>query len=193
MEVSSTAPLELAVALVNAVTPGERGGHPYPEPTGALLRDAVGEAVADRPNRARVWADASDAEHEALAALAGRLREVFEAADAAQDDPADEVAPLVQALLRDAPVHPVLADHDGEAWHLHAHADEAGPAEGVAAICALGLATVVASGSTDRLGCCDASSCDRVYVDTSRNGSKRFCSPACQARAKTAAFRARRS
>ncbi|MFC6935784.1 CGNR zinc finger domain-containing protein [Actinomadura yumaensis] len=33
--------------------------------------------------------------------------------------------------------------------------------------------------------------CDRVYVDTSRNGTRRFCSTACQNRVKTAAFRAR--
>ncbi|WP_456236959.1 CGNR zinc finger domain-containing protein [Actinomadura physcomitrii] len=32
---------------------------------------------------------------------------------------------------------------------------------------------------------------DRVYVDTSRNGKRRFCSTACQNRVKTAAFRAR--
>jgi len=44
----------------------------------------------------------------------------------------------------------------------------------------------------DRLGVCTAPRCDRVYVDTSRNGSKRFCSTACQNRVKSAAFRERR-
>jgi predicted RNA-binding Zn ribbon-like protein len=33
--------------------------------------------------------------------------------------------------------------------------------------------------------------CDRVFVDVSRNGTKRFCSTACQNRPKAAAFRAR--
>ena len=32
---------------------------------------------------------------------------------------------------------------------------------------------------------------DRVYVDTSRNATRRFCSTACQSRTKAAAFRAR--
>jgi predicted RNA-binding Zn ribbon-like protein len=32
-----------------------------------------------------------------------------------------------------------------------------------------------------------------VYVDTSRNGSKRFCSTACQNRVKAATFRERHS
>ena len=43
----------------------------------------------------------------------------------------------------------------------------------------------------DRLGVCDAARCDRVYVDTSRNGARRFCSTACQNRTKAAAFRTR--
>ncbi len=43
-----------------------------------------------------------------------------------------------------------------------------------------------------RLGVCTAARCDRVYVDLSRNGTRRFCSTACQNRNKAAAFRARR-
>lgn len=42
-----------------------------------------------------------------------------------------------------------------------------------------------------RLGVCTAERCDRVYVDTSKNGTRRFCSTACQNRVKAAAFRAR--
>jgi predicted RNA-binding Zn ribbon-like protein len=43
----------------------------------------------------------------------------------------------------------------------------------------------------DRLGVCSAESCDRVFVDTSRNGTRRFWSTACQNRIKAAAFRHR--
>ena len=60
---------------------------------------------------------------------------------------------------------------------------------GWAAGCATGLAIVLGGEHFDRLGVCTAPHCDRVYVDTSRNGSKRFCSTACQNRVKTAAFR----
>ncbi|GAB3474003.1 CGNR zinc finger domain-containing protein [Nocardiopsis coralliicola] len=38
-----------------------------------------------------------------------------------------------------------------------------------------------------------AGQCDRVFADTSRNGTRRFCSTACQNRAKAAAFRARKA
>jgi predicted RNA-binding Zn ribbon-like protein len=50
---------------------------------------------------------------------------------------------------------------------------------------------VVGSSLHGRLGVCSAERCDRVYVDTSRNGSRRFCSTACQNRVKAAAFRAK--
>jgi predicted RNA-binding Zn ribbon-like protein len=33
--------------------------------------------------------------------------------------------------------------------------------------------------------------CDRVFVDVSRNGTRRFCSETCQNRVKVAAHRAR--
>jgi predicted RNA-binding Zn ribbon-like protein len=183
------ASVELAAALVNALVPGECRGQPYDEPVGDALRAAVADAVAERPNRARTWADADDAEHVSLAGLARRWRAVF---DAAQGEP-ETVAVLVNALLAEAPVHPVLVNHDDESWHLHAHAHDAAPVDGMAAICALGLATLAADGRLGRLGRCRAKSCDRVFVDTSRNGSRRYCAGACQARAKSAAFRARRS
>ena len=44
-----------------------------------------------------------------------------------------------------------------------------------------------------RLGVCSAEACDRVYLDTSRNGGRQFCSTRCQNRTKAAAHRARRS
>ena len=50
---------------------------------------------------------------------------------------------------------------------------------------------VLGSSAHDRLGVCSASACDRVYVDVSRNGTRRFCSIACQNRVKAAAFRER--
>jgi predicted RNA-binding Zn ribbon-like protein len=52
---------------------------------------------------------------------------------------------------------------------------------------------VLGSDLYGRLGVCTADRCDRVYVDTSRNGTRRFCSTACQNRIKAAAFRARQA
>jgi len=58
---------------------------------------------------------------------------------------------------------PELERHDGQSWHLHFHAADNSLPNG----------------------------CDRVFVDTSRNGTRRYCSTSCQNRVKTAAFRAR--
>lgn len=58
---------------------------------------------------------------------------------------------------------------------------------------ATALATVLGNAAIERLGICNAAACDRVYVDVSKNGTRRFCSTACQNRVKAAAFRARRT
>ena len=85
-----------------------------------------------------------------------------------------------------------LARHDGEPWHLHFHEHGADFAESWVASLATGLAVVLGSEHASRLGVCSANACDRVFVDTSRDGTRRFCSTSCQSRVKAAAFRARR-
>ena len=58
---------------------------------------------------------------------------------------------------------------------------------------ALREAPLLGSDLRGRIGVCTAPRCDRVYVDASRNGTRRFCSTSCQNRVKTAAFRARQA
>jgi predicted RNA-binding Zn ribbon-like protein len=165
-----------AAALVNALTPGEHGGRPVDtDPAGRPERCA---AVLGRP--------VGPAEAQALTEVAARLRPVFLAAE---DGAADRVAELVNALLVDYRPAPRLARHDGEPWHLHFAGAVGGTEWG--ASCATGLAVVVDSQATGRLGVCRADCCDRVYVDVSRNASRRFCSESCLNRTKVAAFRAR--
>jgi predicted RNA-binding Zn ribbon-like protein len=41
------------------------------------------------------------------------------------------------------------------------------------------------------MGVCSAEKCDCVYVDTSPNQSRRYCSDRCSSRANVAAYRAR--
>ena len=74
---------------------------------------------------------------------------------------------------------------------MHFHGTDDSLATGWAAGCATGLALALGSDLAGRLGVCAADRCDRVYVDTSRNATRRFCSTACQSRTKAAAFRAR--
>ena len=59
------------------------------------------------------------------------------------------------------------------------------------AICAAGLAEMIGDGEAQRLGTCEREDCGRVYVDVSKNASRRFCSLTCQNRVKVATFRER--
>ncbi|GIH25107.1 hypothetical protein Aph01nite_34170 [Acrocarpospora phusangensis] len=171
----------IAVALVNALTPGERRGRPYPVPAGEERRAAVAEAV-------RARREVTDAEAGELVGCAAELRAVFEAV--ARGD-LDHAAGTLNRLLAETGARPHLSRHDGEPWHVHFHGTDGTYGGDWAASCATALAIVVGGDLHDRLGVCTADRCDRVYVDVSRNGTRRFCSTACQNRVKSAAFRAR--
>jgi hypothetical protein len=176
-----------AVNLVNAVTPGEARGRTVRQPTGAHLQAAVREALAaGRPDPPLI----SGPDAEQLAQVAGWLRSVF---DSIEGGDVDDAAITLNALLAQTGARPQLDRHDGEPWHLHFHGRGDSLPEGWAAGCATGLAIALGTDMYDRLGVCTAPHCDRVYVDVSRNGTRRFCSTSCQNRVKAAAFRARQA
>ncbi len=178
--------VEYAVALINEVTSGERHGRPFAAPTGDALLPAVRSVVPEfRPSDAPTAAEAAE-----LAEWAGRLRHVIELVDTGDLDTA---CTELNRIMRQAGSLPTLARHDGEPWHLHFHSADAAWAPSWAASMATGLAVVLGNPAVDRLGLCNAPACDRVYIDISRNGTRRFCSTACQNRVKAAAFRARKA
>jgi predicted RNA-binding Zn ribbon-like protein len=174
-----------AVNLVNAVTPTEAFGRPFEPPAGAQLHAAVREAL--RAGRKTIPVISAD-DAEQLAQMAGWLRTVF---DSVERGDVDAAALTLNALLAETGARPELEKHDGEPWHIHFHGRTNTAAEGWSAGCATGLAIVLGTEMYNRLGVCTAPRCDRVYVDVSRNGTRRFCSTACQNRVKAAAFRAR--
>ncbi|MEU8196666.1 CGNR zinc finger domain-containing protein [Microbispora amethystogenes] len=175
----------IAVGLVNALTAGEARGRPYEPPAVGARAEVVAEILdAGRGGAVAI----GEAEAGELAETARALRGVFEAVSRGDVDTA---ARTVNRLLAETDARPHLDRHDGEPWHLHFHGAGGTLAGNYAAGCATGLAVVLGSDLHDRLGVCTAPHCDRVYVDTSRNGTRRFCSTACQNRVKTAAFRAR--
>jgi hypothetical protein len=176
----------IAVDLVNVATPGEAQGKPYAVPEGEGLRDVVSGVLHTR----RPWLGSLDmVGARSVASTAPRLRAVFQAIE---DDDLDGAAAQVNELLQHSGARPVLLRHDNEPWHLHYHGVDGDAAQDWTAGFATGLAVVLGSEHADRLGVCSAPHCDRVYVDSSRNGTRRFCSTNCQNRVKAAAFRARR-
>jgi predicted RNA-binding Zn ribbon-like protein len=179
--------LTVTVALVNALTPGCAHGRPYQPPEEAQRGEAARDALnADGVARRR---PVSAAEAGELADVAAELRQIFEAVATGDVDGA---ATDVNGLLARTGAHPYLEKHDEEPWHLHFHGTDERLATGWAAGCAAGLAVVLGGPEWGRLGVCTAPRCDRVYVDTSRNGTRRFCSTTCQNRVKAAVFRERK-
>jgi predicted RNA-binding Zn ribbon-like protein len=175
--------VRMAVALVNLLTEGEERGRPYLPPLGAERAARLNALFEAARSRSR----ATQADAAAFGDVAAQFRAVFAAVTAGD---VDDAARRLNAMLKATGAHPCLERHDGEPWHIHFHAaDDSSLVEGWAAGCATGLAVVLGGEHYDRLGVCTAAHCDRVYVDVSRNNSRRFCSTACQNRVKAAAFR----
>jgi len=175
----------ISVALVNVGTSGEQQGRTYTVPSGRELSSAVTDALRQGSRRAIA---PRQSELPAFVDLAEAVRPVFAAMDGGDQTRA---ATAANALLDRYRPSPILQRHDGQPWHLHFHGPEASDPTGWGGAVAVGLATVLGSEYADRLGICAAPACDRVFVDVSRNGTRRFCSEACQNRVKAAAHRAR--
>ncbi len=176
--------LTAAVGLVNAVTPGHDGAQVMAVPDGAERATAVGRVLVSRGRPAVV----TPAEGAELASYADTVRAVFVAS--AADEP-DVAARLVNELLLRTGARPQL-DHGPDGWGLHFHGSDDSVVIGWAAGIASALAICAGSDLAGVLGVCAADPCDRVFVDTSKNGTRRFCSTRCQNRAKAAAHRRRR-
>jgi predicted RNA-binding Zn ribbon-like protein len=105
----------------------------------------------------------------------------------------DAAAALVNTLLREASALPQLVKHDQWDYHLHATSPGAPLADRMAVEAAMAFTDVIRAGQLGRLRVCAADHCDNVYVDLSKNRSRRFCGIACANRTNVAAYRTRRA
>ena len=130
---------------------------------------------------------AAAADLDAVRALRPRLRAVWQA-----KDPQD-LATLVNQLLWDSGARPRLVDHGGGwGWHLHVTGHDAALQHRIAAQAGFAFADVVRLGEADRLRRCEAPDCQAVFVDLSRNRSRRYCDTGnCGNRQHVAAYRER--
>ena len=175
---------ELAVRLVNSAG---SGGH----------QDMLSEPEAVRA----LFADRSDlrgpvtrVDLDALRHLRDELTAVFSACT--QGDPAAGVERL-NALLISHPVHPVIVPAQGPARrdrrpYQLTLSGSGSVSDRFTTGAVMGLATVLTQFGPDRLGRCGLACCTGVFVDTSPNGSRRYCSEQCGNRANVTAFRFRR-
>ncbi|GAA2672983.1 CGNR zinc finger domain-containing protein [Actinoplanes palleronii] len=169
--------LEFAVVLANTDAGASRSG------TDEIATVAqLGELLADAPYSGRI--DHDEAERREVALARAQIREVWTLGR-------DDAVAVVNRMLREARALPYLTRHDGSDWHMHATEPDAPLAERIRVEAALALIDVIRMNEMDRLRVCAADDCTGLFVDLSRNGSKRFCTVRCGNRMNMVAFRAR--
>jgi predicted RNA-binding Zn ribbon-like protein len=163
----------------------------YAESSAALLnapltdRDSL---VAHLAGRAWLQSQVTDRDVVVLRRFCQDLRKAFEASSV---DDAQGVVDVLNTLLETHPITPRIADHNPARLHIHVANKAASVADLLIGESLLGLANLACDLGPTRLGVCAATPCTNVYVDTSPNQSRRYCSERCSSRANVAAYRAR--
>jgi predicted RNA-binding Zn ribbon-like protein len=118
-----------------------------------------------------------------------RLRDIFEYGTSGRD--ADAVAEL-NGLLEAFPIQPRISGHDANDWHMHVTSRGASVSAEYLAGAVWGLSVWLCEYGSARFGVCADERCGNVYLDTSSNCCRRFCSERCATRSHVAAHRARK-
>ncbi|HIW63493.1 MAG TPA: CGNR zinc finger domain-containing protein [Candidatus Stackebrandtia excrementipullorum] len=118
-----------------------------------------------------------------------RFREVFVKGADGDDHAAVDV---LNTLLEQFPVQPRISGHRGGDWHMHVTGRGSSVASEFIAGAAWGLSAWLCRYKGARFGVCADSRCGNVYLDTSSNRCRRFCSERCATRSHVAAHRARK-
>ncbi|MGZ8804280.1 MAG: CGNR zinc finger domain-containing protein [Microbacterium sp.] len=170
--------LKAAVHLVNTL-PG------YDDEDTLRTADDFDAYLAVNPYTGTIRRDA--AEIDAVRAIRPRLRRLW-------DVDREGAVPLVNEMLRDGHALPRLVIHDEYDWHIHATSDDAPLATRILVEAAMAFVDVIRSDEYDRVRVCSADDCHSVYIDYSRNGSKRYCDTGnCGNRMNVNAYRERKA
>ena len=174
----SDAPVQMAVDLVNTLN-AVSGDDTLASPIDVTEFISSRDADWCKPGWEATQDDLND-----VVALRSRLRSVFDAGDETI------AAAMINTVLCEADAVPRLSLH-GDGPHLHFESDDDSPATWLGAVTAMGLTVAIIEGGYERFGICSSSTCDDVFVDGSRNRSRRHCSDTCTTRENVAAHRAR--
>ena len=118
-----------------------------------------------------------------------RLRDVFEHGTTGRDN---EAVNELNSLLEAFPVQPRISGHDASDWHMHVTSRGASVSAEYLAGAVWGLSVWLCEYGSARFGICADERCGDVYLDTSSNNCRRFCSERCATRSHVAAHRARK-
>jgi predicted RNA-binding Zn ribbon-like protein len=171
--------LALAVGLANSWDPNTYFSDPGLRQTLDDLRGVL-RRHGD-PERARsVRQRDLDRAH----ALRANLRRAFEARDERR------AVEALNYVLRESDANPQLERTDGR-WEYAFHSPSSDPIAELAMKAGLALLDFIRNVGWDRLGLCSAPPCLGVYVDLSKNRSRKYCSTLCADRMNQAAYRRR--
>ena len=131
-----------------------------------------------------------DEELAAMRRLRNRLREAFVLSVIGDRD---GVIDAVNSLIADTRAVPRLVEHDGLPPHLHYTPSDAPLDQRLGAEIGVSLAIVLRDSGIDRLRICASPDCTNVFVDLSKNRSRRYCSTQCANRQHVAAYRQRQA
>ena len=118
-----------------------------------------------------------------------RVREVFELGSTSRDT---EAVDALNSLLEVYPVQPRISGHDAGDWHMHVTGRGSSATAEFLSGAIWGLAVWLCQYGSARFGVCADDRCGNVYLDTSSNCCRRFCSERCATRSHVAAHRARK-
>jgi predicted RNA-binding Zn ribbon-like protein len=176
--------LDSAVALANVAGAEQRQGRARVDDP-VEVRAGVVEALRLSVRQVPAFDEAG------LADLVAGGRSLYAVLVLVADEALDDAAERVNVLLRESRAAPALVRHENGPWHLHFSTTDATPAARSLADLATAVGMLIGSDEAGRLHVCRAERCDNVFLDTTRNGVRRFCSTSCQNRTKVADFRAR--
>lgn len=108
-----------------------------------------------------------------------------------ESESAEAMAQRLNALLDQSPVSLHIVAEDGGVAVQYNAPPEMPLIDRLQLDCAIGLMLTVQAHGLDRMRSCAAEPCRDVFVDTSRNKSRRFCSDRCANRYNVAAYRDR--
>ncbi len=160
-------------------------GTASPDLDGLVDLDDLAAYLRVHPYSGTIRLDA--AELDAIRRIRPRLRELWSV-------DRDAAVPLVNAMLHESNAVPRLVRHDAYDWHIHATPDDGPLADRILIEAAMAFVDVIRADAYERIRVCSADDCGAVYVDFSRNGSKRYCDTGnCGNRMNVNAYRQRKA
>lgn len=129
-----------------------------------------------------------------MAALVDRTSTLGRLLDRLPDVELAEAVAMVNVELESSAIAPSLSAHDGFALHIHWTSPSTPFAHQVVVDVLMAIAQTLCDHGVARFGRCAADGCERLFYDTTKNRSRRFCADQrCASRTHTAAHRARQA